>query len=156
MAKGCLIFVPIVAPRNKMEPHPLLMGQGQGGVVLPTVGQLLPPNHTNGLKTLFLSRAGHGRNVIGKGPTKGEQRGMALFLGFLQIVFELAVLVPRNERMDGIFPFDVQGNALFLEKGQVDMLIGDVQNTFRIEYVIIFVLFLWTNINQNVRRNPEL
>ena len=46
MAKGCLIFVPIVAPRNKMEPHPLLMGQGQGGVVLPTVGQLLPPNHT--------------------------------------------------------------------------------------------------------------
>src|SRR5690606_26983929 len=97
------------------------------GVVWPAIFQLLSPDDPNGFKTLFLTHTGHGGNVVGKGTTKGEQGVMSSFFGFEQVVFEFAVLVPRNERMDGIFPFDMEGHTLFMEKGKVNMLMGDVQ-----------------------------
>ncbi|GAB4514506.1 MAG: hypothetical protein Tsb004_22680 [Allomuricauda sp.] len=65
--------------------------------------------------------------MVGVGPTKGEQGMLALSLGFKQVVFEFAVLVPRNQWVNGILPLYEQFNSLFSEKGQYNMLIGDSQ-----------------------------
>ena len=65
--------------------------------------------------------------MVGKRPTKGEQIVFALFFGFKQVVFELSVFVPRYQRVDGILSSDVEMNALFSQKGHINMLIGDNQ-----------------------------
>mgnify|MGYP003665266999 CR=1 FL=1 len=66
--------------------------------------------------------------MIGKGPPKGEQSFFALFFSFEQVVFKLTVFVARNKWMNGIFPFQVEVNTLFSEKGHIYMLIGYVQS----------------------------
>ena len=110
-----------------MELHAVFVCQSQGGIVLPLGLQFLTSNHTNGLKTVFVARIGRGGDMVGIGPTKGEQGMLALGLGFKQVVFELTVLVPRNQWVNGILPLYEQFNSLFSEKGQYNMLIGDSQ-----------------------------
>jgi len=110
-----------------MELHAVFVCQSQGGIVLPLGLQFLAPNDTNGTKTVFVARIGRGGDMVGIGPTKGEQGMLVLDLCFMQVVFEFAVLVPRNQRMDGVLTLQVELNALFVEKGYVNMLIGDSQ-----------------------------
>ena len=105
----------------------MIMGRLQSWIVLPIPFQFLTPNHPNGFESLFVSGAGYRRDMVGKGSSKGEQGGLALILGFQQIVFELAVLVSRNQGMNGIFPFDVQGHLFFIKNGRLYFLIGCFQ-----------------------------
>ena len=103
----------VIASGYKMELHAVFVGQFQGGIVLPGICQFVPTDHPNGIEALFVTYTGHRRNMVGKGSTKGEQCSLPQFLGFEQVVFQLAVLVARDQRVNGIFPFDMERYALF-------------------------------------------
>src|SRR5690606_22959198 len=94
--KGGTGLLAVGLPGDKMEAHSLGMGQGQGGILPPTVLELLPPDDPNGLQAGLFSGTGQGRYMVGIGPTKTEQAVLALYPGLDQVVFELAVFVPRN------------------------------------------------------------
>src|SRR5690606_27505931 len=103
-------FVSVLLSIYKLQVHTKQTTEGEHRIG----NSLVTAHESAGPKSESRSGAGGGQQMIGPGPTEGDQLVFATHLCLAKRVFQLTPFIARDERMDQIIPFNPHMNTVFL------------------------------------------